>query len=79
MEHVLEPLHVPGPVAAHGLSVVDNKDVHPGAVVESCEELRGEEEILGAGLVTGGSDQQVEPQPLIPSIHPLVDLVHTPA
>ena len=69
---------VPIPVAAHLRPVVDDEDVHPGGVVESGEQLGSEQEVLRAADVTGCLHQQLEHQPLVASIHALVDLIHTP-
>ena len=66
-------------VAAHERPVVDDEEVHPGAVSQSGEELRSEEEVLGARLVAGRPHQHVEHEPLVTGVHPLVDLVHAPA
>ena len=66
-------------VAAHERPVVDDEEVHPGAVSQSGEELRSEEEVLGARLVAGRPHQHVEHEPLVTGVHPLVDLFHAPA
>ena len=78
LKMALKLIHVPISVAAHVGSVVDYEDVHPGGVVESSEELGSEEEVLRAADVTGGLHQQLKHQPLVASIHALVDLIHTP-
>ena len=70
---VLKLLHVPILVAAHVGSVVYDENVHPGRVLESGEELGSEEEVLTAADMTGCLHQ-----PLVASIHALVDLIHTP-
>ena len=58
---------------------VSNFALHPWGVVQSSQQLRSEEEVLRAADVTGSLHQQLEHQPLVASIHALVDLVHTPA
>ena len=63
-------------VAAHERPVVDDEEVHPGAVSQSGEELRSEEEVLRARLVAGRPHQHVKHQPLVTGVHPLVDLTH---
>ena len=75
----LKGLHVPNPEAALGRSVVDDEDVYPGAVTESCQQLGGQQEVLGTGEVAGGPHKQLKHQSLVAGVHPLVDLVHTPA
>ena len=65
-------------VAAHVGSVVYDENVHPGRVLESGEELGREEEVLRAADMTGCLHQHVEHQPLVASIHALIDLIHTP-
>ena len=62
----------------HPGPVVDTQHVHPGAVVQACQQLGGQEEVLGAGDVTRGPHQELKHPPLVPRVHPLVDLVHTP-
>ena len=74
----LELADVPIFVAAHVRPVVDDEDVHPGGVVQSSQQLRSEEEVLRAADVTGSLHQQLKHQPLVASIHALVDLIHTP-
>ena len=61
---------------AHASAVVHNEDIHPGRVLQSRQQLRCEEEILGAVLLAGGSDEQLKDPLLVGRIHPLVDLVH---
>ena len=78
LKMALKLVHVPILVAAHVGSVVDNQHVHPWGVVEPSEELWSEEEVLRAADVTGGLHQQLKHQPLVASIHALVDLIHTP-
>ena len=63
---------------AHPGPIVDTQHVHPGAVVQAGQQLGGEEKVLGAGDVTRGPHQKLEHPPLVPRVHPLVDLVHTP-
>ena len=74
----LKLLHVPIPVAAHVGPVVDDEHIHPGGVLESSEELGSEEEVLRAAHMAGSLHQHLKHQPLVASIHALVDLVHTP-
>ena len=78
LQLALKLLDVPIFVAAHVRTVVDDEDVHPGGVVESGEQLGSEQEVLRAADVTGCLHQQLEHQPLVASIHALVDLIHTP-
>ena len=78
LQSTQELLHVPVFVAAHVGSVHHDEDVHPGRVLESSEQLGSEEEVLGAAHMAGCLHQHVKHQPLVASIHALVDLIHTP-
>ena len=60
----------------HACAVVHNEDVHPGRVFQSRQQLRCEQEILSAVLLTRGSDEQLKDPLLVGRVHPLVDLVH---
>ena len=75
----LKLLHVPIRVAAHVGPVVDDEDIHPGGVLQSSEELGSEEEVLSTAHMAGSLHQHVKHQPLVASIHALVDLIHNPA
>ena len=60
--HGCEGVHVPVGVVAHLRPVVDDEDVHPGAVLETGQQLGRQQEVLGAGHVTRGPHQQLEHQ-----------------
>ena len=63
---------------AHATAIVHNKDIHPGRVFQPRKQLRCEQEILSAVLLTGSADEKLKDSLLVGGVHPLVDLVHTP-
>ena len=71
-----ELIHFPLGVMAHAVTIVHNKDIHPGRVFQSRQQLRCEEEILSAVLLARGPDEQLKDPLLVGRVHPLVDLVH---
>ena len=57
-----ELLHPPLGVMAHVVAVVDDQHVHHRRVLQPREQLRSQQEVLGAGLLVGGPDHHVHQQ-----------------